>query len=75
MSEAVIEALWNLYLAVLPEVHIILEFFRRSELGAASLFWAVKQHVFIIAGNLAVIAILFYGSWCYGKEIMIPNFP
>ena len=75
MSEAVVKALWNLSFAVLPEVHIILEFFWRSELRAASLFWAVKQHVFIIAGNLAVIAILFYGSRCYDKEIMIPNFP
>ena len=75
MSKAVVKALRSFYLAVLPEVHVILEFFWKSELRAASLFWAVKQHVFIIAGNLAEIAILFYGSWCYGKETMIPNFP
>ena len=69
-SKALVEALGCFSLAMLPEVRMILEFFWRSELRAVSLFWVVKQHIFfIIAGLLAVVLILFYGSWCCDKAL------
>ena len=69
-SKALVEALGCFSLAMLPEVRMILEFFWRSELRAVSLFWAVKQRIFFIkAGLLAVVLILFYGSWCCDKAL------